>query len=193
MQHSLVSTRVPGDYPTPTSDFSRSPSFWASRSPAVECAISPIAGRGRGSEPSRAQQVVPVDRVQLLPLFGEPDLGQHTARGGVPLPDRGPQTFVSRRSRPVQNRQRGLGGVSLTPNSAKQLERQFRFPIRSSFAIDQPAVADDVTIGLPLDRQQPDRRWLVTTDPIFKIYNRGCPSASIRRCGGTRGSRSVQS
>ncbi len=128
---------------------------------------------GRGSEPCRGQQVVPVERVQLLPLFGEPDLGQHTARGGVPLPNRGPQTFVSRRSRPVQNRQRGLGGVSVTPNSAKQLERQFRFPIGSSFAIDQPAVADDVTIGLPLDRQQPDRRWLVTTDPIFKVCNRG--------------------
>jgi len=31
------------------------------------------------SEPSRGEQVVPVYRVRLLPHFGEPDLGQHTA------------------------------------------------------------------------------------------------------------------
>lgn len=31
------------------------------------------------SEPSRGEQVVPEDRVQLLAHFGEPDLGQHTA------------------------------------------------------------------------------------------------------------------
>ena len=35
---------------------------------------------------------------------------------------------------------------------AQQLERQFWFPVRSSSAVDQPAVADDVTSGLPLDR-----------------------------------------
>jgi hypothetical protein len=73
----------------------------------------------RVSEPSRGEQGGPVDRVHFLPLgLGEPDLGQHPARSGVPLPDRGPQTFVPGRSRPVQNRQRGLGCVSLTPDPA---------------------------------------------------------------------------
>jgi hypothetical protein len=32
-----------------------------------------------GSEPYRGQQIVPVGRVQLLTLFGEPELGQHAA------------------------------------------------------------------------------------------------------------------
>jgi hypothetical protein len=40
-----------------------------------------------GKRTRPCEQVVPVDRVQFLPLgFGEPDLGQHTARSGVPLP-----------------------------------------------------------------------------------------------------------
>ena len=54
------------------------------------------------SEPSRGEQGGPGDRVHFLPLrLGEPDLGQYTARSGVPIPDRGPQTFVPGRSRPV--------------------------------------------------------------------------------------------
>ena len=37
------------------------------------------------SEPPREEQGGPVDRVHFLPLgLGEPDLGQHTARSGVP-------------------------------------------------------------------------------------------------------------
>ena len=34
-------------------------------------------------------------------------------------------------------------------------------------------LADDVMSGLPLDRQQPDRRWLVGADRILEICARG--------------------
>src|SRR5215471_3565952 len=67
--------------------------------PAALPGAAPVA-KHRVSEPPRGEQGGPGDRVHFLPLRpGEPDLGQHTARSGVPIPDRGPQTFVPRRSR----------------------------------------------------------------------------------------------
>lgn len=108
--------------------------------------------------------------------------------------DRSPDAFVPGRSGPVQNGQRGLSCVSLAPRPTQQLERQLRFPIRSSSPDDQSAVADNITSGLPLDRQQPDRRrWPAGAQRLLELCTVGCPSTSMRQWGGTRGSRSSHS
>lgn len=81
-------------------------------------------GSGR-LEPSGRDQVGPVGLFPLVSLR-EPDLGQDAKRSLVPIPDRGPQAFVSGRSRPVQHRPGGLCRVAVTPEPAEQLKRQFR-------------------------------------------------------------------
>ena len=59
------------------------------------------------------------------------------------------------------------------PDPAQQLERYFLLPVRCPSAVDQPAVADDITSDLPLDREQPDRRWLVGADRLLELCDRG--------------------
>jgi hypothetical protein len=78
----------------------------ASASAADRAALSRLQGQPSGvSEPYGCEQGGPANHVHFLPLsLAETDLGQHTTRGGVPVPDGGPQTFVPGRSRPVQNR-----------------------------------------------------------------------------------------
>src|SRR6516164_5751885 len=90
-----------------SSRFTVTPSFGSTSENSVvtDQITDPVTAFGdSASEQSRGEQAVSVCRVQFLSFFGEPELGQHTARSGVPLPDRGPQPFVPRRSRPVQNR-----------------------------------------------------------------------------------------
>lgn len=68
---------------------------WGHLSPVGTARIRPQGQTSGVSESSRGEQGGPVYRVHFLPIgLGEPDLGQHSARSGVPVPDGGPQTFV---------------------------------------------------------------------------------------------------
>jgi len=88
------------------------------------------------------------------------------------------QTAAETRSYPddraqVEDRPCGLRRIALTPGPTQHLEGQLGLPVRSPAAVDQPAVSDHLTSGLPLDRQQPGRRRLVGPDPLFDVRDRG--------------------
>ena len=82
----------------------------------------------------------------------EAHLGQHAERGDVPFPDRRPETLIPGRCCPVEYRRSGLCCIPLIPDSAEQLEGEFRFTIGCDEAWDQPAIADDVTGAFALNR-----------------------------------------
>ena len=97
---------------------------------------------------------------------------------------------VPSRCRPAQDRPRSLGGVSLPPGPAQELEGQLRL-LRPASAVHETAVADGGTHALRLDREQSERDPVTDRIASSKSVTAGRPSASMRRCGGTRGSRSA--
>lgn len=106
---------------------------------------------GRESERSGCHEVGPVYGF-LTGHLDESNLYQYVAGSGVPVPDRGVKLRVPARPRPVQHRQRRLGRVSLPPESAQELEGQFRslHALRTLPGSDETAVADGVATNLAL-------------------------------------------
>lgn len=101
--------------------------------------------------------------------FRESDLRQDATRGDIPIPDGGPEMLIPACSRPVDDHPGSFCRVTVAPGSPQQLEGQFRFPFRAASAVDQSAIADDIPVELPFDREQTDRRRLVCPDRIFKF------------------------